>query len=233
MGSTQSSTIDVQKDILNKTMNSLETQGNITKVSQTVDLNNTTINVDGRDCPSGAIVSIGNYNNITADTIMTAVADAYADVVMDLSSQLENNIPASWVPGANTDSKITDKVTLKNMMENHLKSTCNDTSINQRTTVSDVVINNMCGNVDISNKNVAALSCASDAMAQAVQEIEADISTEAKNSSSNNNIMLIIAVVGVIIVAIFMFINPVVGIVILVLLIAGGLIYYLITNKSD
>lgn len=232
MGNKTSSTIDVQKDILNKTMNNLDLQGNLSNVSQTVDISNTTINVDGTNCPNGAIVSIGNYNNITADTIITAVAEAYADVVLDMSSDLNNSIPANWVPGADVNNSITDKATLKNMMENHLKSTCNETNINQRTTVSDVIINNMCGNVDISNKNVAALSCASDAMTEAVQNIEADMSTTASNSSSSMNwIWIVVIIVGIVII-IFFYLYPIYTfIILLILIIIGCGIYYFIIKE--
>lgn len=184
MGNDLSSTIDVSKDVLTKTITNLESNGNISESSQLVNIEGGVINNNGTNCPEGSVINIGNYSNISSDAIMSATADAFADVVLDLTADLENEIPSSWIPGATSTTVTKDKTTIKNIVENHLKSTCNSTKVQQITQLSDVIVNNTCGELNIQNMNVQSLSCASDAIANATQNIEAHVSTTASNQTN-------------------------------------------------
>lgn len=241
MGNNTSSTIDVSKEIYNTTLTNLKNNGNITEVELVNNIQNTTLKLDGQACPDTKTkINIGNFNTLTSDAILSAAAEAYADTMATMASELSNTVSANFVPGSDVDVYTSDRQTVVSAMKSYLESTCNATKVNQQNNLNNVMVDVTCAELDITNSNVQTMSCALDSMSQSTNKLTADLSTEASNSVNDSSSTLIIIIIVVIVVLLLMIImmsansgGTIIIIIIIIIAVAGIIFFVLYSNEEN
>lgn len=233
MGNTKS-TIDVDKELVNEVMSSISQKGKNMNVIQQNTLNDSTIIVDGTNCPNGMVFTIENTNNITDDLIFSSVAEATAKVLNDIATEM--NVEHSSFNLNNTNTTMSEASKVANTIKSQIESECGDSTVNQSNTLNNVLINAKCiSNFSIKNDNDAKLACAIDSAAKTTADLQTTMETKASETSSTGSIVWI-AIIAVAIVIIFVIIssNSTAIIVILIILIIIGVIgIILFTSQND
>lgn len=235
MGNTKS-TIDVDKELVNEVLSSISQKGKNMNVVQQNTLNDSTIILDGSNCPNGMTFTIENTNNITDDLIFSSVAEATAKVLNDIATEM--NVEHSSFNLNNTNTTMSEASKVANTIKTQIESDCGNSTVNQSNTLNNVLINAKCvSNFSIKNDNDAKLACAVDSAAKTTADLQTTMETKASESTSSLNGSLIwIAIIAVAVVIIFVVISSnstAIIIILIILLIIGVLGVILFSSQND
>ena len=234
MGNTKSS-IDVDKELVNEVMSSISQKGKNMNVVQQNTLNDSTIILDGSNCPNGMTFTIENTNNITDDLIFSSVAEATAKVLNDIATEM--NVEHSSFNLNNTNTTMSEASKVANTIKTQIESDCGNSTVNQSNTLNNVLINAKCvSNFSIKNDNDAKLACAVDSAAKTTADLQTKMETKASETSSLNGSIVWIAIIVVAVVIIFVVISSnstAIIIILIILLIIGIIGVILFSSQND
>lgn len=233
MGNTKSS-IDVDKELVNEVMSSISQKGKNMNVVQQNTLNDSTIILDGSNCPNGMTFTIENTNNISDDLIFSSVAEATAKVLNDIATEM--NVKHSSFNLNNTNTSMSEASKVENLIKTQIESDCGNSTVNQSNTLNNVLINAKCvSNFSIKNDNDAKLACAVDSAAKTTADLQTKMETKASETSSLNGsiIWIAIIIVAVVIIIIIISTNSTTIIIILIILLILGVIGVILFSSQN
>lgn len=235
MGNTKSS-IDVDKELVNEVMSSISQKGKNMNVVQQNIINNSSITLDGTDCPNGMTFSIENTSNITDDLIFSSVAEATAKVLNDIATEM--SVEHSSFKLNNTNTSMSEATKVSNLIKTQIESECGNSTVQQSNTLNNVLINAKCvNNFSIKNNNDAKLACAVDSAAKTTADLQTTMETTASESTSSlfSSNFIIIAVIAVVIVIIIVAIssNSTTIIIILIIVVIIGVVGVILFSSQN
>lgn len=199
MGNKSSSTIDVNTKVANEVLAKIKQKGSKITVNQENNVEGSKFNVDGSQCPNGKItkMTIGNTAQLTDDIVFSAVAEATATVMQEITNQL--NAQNTPITIGNTTTSVSNTNKIVNAIKTAIDSECSTMTFNQRNSLKNVLANVKCATFEITNDASAKLSCAVDTAAKTTADITQKVKTKASTSNSllsgGTSAYIIIAVV--------------------------------------
>lgn len=199
MGNSSSSTIDVNTKVANEVLAKINQKGSKITVNQENIMEGSEINLDGSQCPDGKItkMTIGNTAQLTDDIVFSAVAEATATVMQEITNQL--NAQNTPITIGNTTTSVSNTNKIVNAIKTEIDSECSTMTFDQRNSLKNVLANVKCATFEITNDASAKLSCAVDTAAKTTADITQKVKTEASTSNSllsgGTSAYIIIAVV--------------------------------------
>lgn len=184
MGNSSSSTIDVNTKVANEVLAKIKQEGNKYNINTENVIEGSVLNIDGSNCPDGKVtkVTIGNNVSIDDNVVFSAVAEATATVMQEITNQLNaQNTPITIGDIITSVSNTNDIITA---IKTEIDSECSKVTIAQKNTLKNVLANVKCGQLDITNDAEARLSCAVDTAAKTTADITQKIKTKASTSNS-------------------------------------------------
>lgn len=184
MGNSSSSTIDVNTKVANEVLAKIKQEGNKYNINTKNVIEGSVLNIDGSNCPDGKVtkVTIGNNVSIDDSVVFSAVAEATATVMQEITNQLNAQNTPITIGDITTSISNTNKIV--NAIKTEIDSECSKVTIAQKNTLKNVLANVKCGQLDITNDAEARLSCAVDTAAKTTADITQKIKTEASTSNS-------------------------------------------------
>lgn len=179
-----SSTIDVNTQVTNAVLAKITQTGNNYNITTDNTIEGSELNIDGSNCPDGKItkVTIGNNVSIDDDVVFSAVAEATATVMQEISNQL--NAQNTPITIGNTKTSVSNTNAIANEIATEIESKCSTVDISQKNTLKNVLANVKCAQFEIQNDAEARLACAVDTAAKTTADITQKIKTEASTSNS-------------------------------------------------
>lgn len=199
MGNSSSSTIDVNTKVANEVLAKIKQEGSKITVNQENIMEGSEINLDGSQCPDGKItkMTIGNTAQIDDQIVFSAVAEATATVMQEISNQL--NAQNTPITIGNTTTSVSNTNKIVNAIKTEIDSECSTMTFNQRNSLKNVLANVKCATFEITNDASAKLSCAVDTAAKTTADITQKVKTKASTTNSllsgGTSAYIIIAVV--------------------------------------
>lgn len=199
MGNKSSSTIDVDTKVSNAVLASIKQAGSKISVNQENVIEGSKFDVNGSDCPNGKItkVTIGNTAQLTDDVVFSAVAEATATVMQEITNQL--NAQNTPITIGTTTTSVSNTNVIANEIKTAIQSECSNMTFDQKNKLKNVLANVKCATFEITNDASAKLSCAVDTAAKTTADITQKLKTEASTTNSllsgGTSAYIIIAVV--------------------------------------
>lgn len=183
MGNSES-TVDVYTEVANAVLASITQEGSKITVNQDNNIEGSEFNIDGSDCPNGKVtkVTIGNNVSIDDSVVFSAVAEATATVMQEITNQL--NAQNTPITIGDTETSVSNINIVKNKIATDIKSKCSTVNYDQRNTLKNILANVKCATFEITNDASAKLACAVDTAAKTTADITQKIKTEASTSNS-------------------------------------------------
>ena len=199
MGNTSSSTIDVDTKVSNAVLAKIKQEGSKITVNQENDMEGSEVNLDGSQCPDGKItkMTIGNTAQLEDQVIFSAVAEATATVMQEITNQL--NAQNTPITIGKTTTSVSNTNEIVTEIVSDIESKCSNVNYNQRNTLKNILANVKCATFEITNDASAKLACAADTAAKTTADITQKVKTEASTTNSllsdGTSAYIIIAVV--------------------------------------
>lgn len=199
MGNKSSSTIDVDTKVSNAVLASIKQAGSKISVNQENVIEESKFDVNGSDCPNGKItkVTIGNTAQLTDDVVFSAVAEATATVMQEITNQL--NAQNTPITIGTTTTSVSNTNDIATEIKTAIQSECSNMTFDQKNKLKNVLANVKCATFEITNDASAKLSCAVDTAAKTTADITQKLKTEASTTNSllsgGTSAYIIIAVV--------------------------------------
>lgn len=240
MGNTESSSsIDVNTKVSNAVLAKIKQVGSQYNVNMTNEITDSTFVIDGSKCPNGVTeVTLGNNFTLDDSIVFSAVAEATASVMQEITNQL--NAQNTPIAIGNITTSVSNTNEIANEIATEIASKCSTVDINQKNSLDNVLASVSCAKFNITNDAEAKLACAVDTAAKTTADITQKVKTDASTSNSmGTSTYIIIAVVIVVIVVMFVMMSGSSGTIIIVLIviviIAGiaGVIALNSTNTSE
>lgn len=240
MGNTEStSSIDVNTKVSNAVLAKIKQVGSQYNVNMTNEITDSTFVIDGSKCPNGVTeVTLGNNFTLDDSIVFSAVAEATASVMQEITNQL--NAQNTPIAIGNITTSVSNTNEIANEIATEIASKCSTVDINQKNSLDNVLASVSCAKFNITNDAEAKLACAVDTAAKTTADITQKVKTDASTSNSlGTSTYIIIAVVIVVIIVMFVMMSGSSGTIIIVLIviviIAGiaGVIALNSTNTSE
>lgn len=240
MGNTEStSSIDVNTKVSNAVLAKIKQVGSQYNVNMTNEITDSTFVIDGSKCPTGVTeVTLGNNFTLDDSIVFSAVAEATASVMQEITNQL--NAQNTPIAIGNITTSVSNTNEIANEIATEIASKCSTVDINQKNSLDNVLASVSCAKFNITNDAEAKLACAVDTAAKTTADITQKVKTDASTSNSmGTSTYIIIAVVIVVIIVMFVIMSGSSGTIIIVLIviviIAGiaGVIALNSTNTSE
>lgn len=243
MGNTEStSSIDVNTKVSNAVLAKIKQVGSQYNVNMTNEITDSTFVIDGSKCPNGVTeVTLGNNFTLDDSIVFSAVAEATASVMQEITNQL--NAQNTPIAIGNITTSVSNTNEIATEIATEIASKCSTVDINQKNSLDNVLASVSCAKFNITNDAEAKLACAVDTAAKTTADITQKVKTDASTSNSLLNMgtstYIIIAVVIVVIIVMFVIMSGSSGTIIIVLIviviIAGiaGVIALNSTNTSE
>lgn len=221
MGNTEStSSIDVNTKVSNAVLAKIKQVGSQYNVNMTNEITDSTFVIDGSKCPTGVTeVTLGNNFTLDDSIVFSAVAEATASVMQEITNQL--NAQNTPIAIGNITTSVSNTNEIANEIATEIASKCSTVDINQKNSLDNVLASVSCAKFNITNDAEAKLACAVDTAAKTTADITQKVKTDAStsNSLSNTGTYIIIAVVIVVIIIMFVMMSGSSGTIIIVLII--------------
>lgn len=221
MGNTEStSSIDVNTKVSNAVLAKIKQVGSQYNVNMTNEITDSTFVIDGSKCPTGVTeVTLGNNFTLDDSIVFSAVAEATASVMQEITNQL--NAQNTPIAIGNITTSVSNTNEIANEIATEIASKCSTVDINQKNSLDNVLASVSCAKFNITNDAEAKLACAVDTAAKTTADITQKVKTDAStsNSLSNTGTYIIIAVVIVVIIVMFVMMSGSSGTIIIVLII--------------
>ena len=221
MGNTEStSSIDVNTKVSNAVLAKIKQVGSQYNVNMTNEITDSTFVIDGSKCPNGVTsVTLGNNFTLDDSIVFSAVAEATASVMQEITNQL--NAQNTPIAIGNITTSVSNTNEIANEIATEIASKCSTVDINQKNSLDNVLASVSCAKFNITNDAEAKLACAVDTAAKTTADITQKVKTDAStsNSLSNTGTYIIIAVVIVVIIIMFVMMSGSSGTIIIVLII--------------
>lgn len=240
MGNAEStSSIDVNTKVSNAVLAKIKQVGSQYNVNMTNEITDSTFVIDGSKCPNGVTeVTLGNNFTLDDSIVFSAVAEATASVMQEITNQL--NAQNTPIAIGNITTSVSNTNEIANEIATEIASKCSTVDINQKNSLDNVLASVSCAKFNITNDAEAKLACAVDTAAKTTADITQKVKTDASTSNSlGTSTYIIIAVVIVVIIVMFVMMSGSSGTIIIVLIviviIAGiaGVIALNSTNTSE
>lgn len=240
MGNAEStSSIDVNTKVSNAVLAKIKQVGSQYNVNMTNEITDSTFVIDGSKCPNGVTeVTLGNNFTLDDSIVFSAVAEATASVMQEITNQL--NAQNTPIAIGNITTSVSNTNEIANEIATEIASKCSTVDINQKNSLDNVLASVSCAKFNITNDAEAKLACAVDTAAKTTADITQKVKTDASTSNSmGTSTYIIIAVVIVVIIVMFVLMSGSSGTIIIVLIviviIAGiaGVIALNSTNTSE
>lgn len=240
MGNAEStSSIDVNTKVSNAVLAKIKQVGSQYNVNMTNEITDSTFVIDGSKCPTGVTeVTLGNNFTLDDSIVFSAVAEATASVMQEITNQL--NAQNTPIAIGNITTSVSNTNEIANEIATEIASKCSTVDINQKNSLDNVLASVSCAKFNITNDAEAKLACAVDTAAKTTADITQKVKTDASTSNSmGTSTYIIIAVVIVVIIVMFVMMSGSSGTIIIVLIviviIAGiaGVIALNSTNTSE
>lgn len=221
MGNAEStSSIDVNTKVSNAVLAKIKQVGSQYNVNMTNEITDSTFVIDGSKCPTGVTeVTLGNNFTLDDSIVFSAVAEATASVMQEITNQL--NAQNTPIAIGNITTSVSNTNEIANEIATEIASKCSTVDINQKNSLDNVLASVSCAKFNITNDAEAKLACAVDTAAKTTADITQKVKTDAStsNSLSNTGTYIIIAVVIVVIIVMFVMMSGSSGTIIIVLII--------------
>ena len=221
MGNAEStSSIDVNTKVSNAVLAKIKQVGSQYNVNMTNEITDSTFVIDGSKCPNGVTeVTLGNNFTLDDSIVFSAVAEATASVMQEITNQL--NAQNTPIAIGNITTSVSNTNEIANEIATEIASKCSTVDINQKNSLDNVLASVSCAKFNITNDAEAKLACAVDTAAKTTADITQKVKTDAStsNSLSNTGTYIIIAVVIVVIIVMFVMMSGSSGTIIIVLII--------------
>lgn len=239
MGNTEStSSIDVNTKVSNAVLAKIKQVGSQYNVNMTNEITDSTFVIDGSKCPNGVTeVTLGNNFTLDDSIVFSAVAEATASVMQEITNQL--NAQNTPIAIGNITTSVSNTNEIANEIATEIASKCSTVDINQKNSLDNVLASVSCAKFNITNDAEAKLACAVDTAAKTTADITQKVKTDASTSNSmGTSTYIIIAVVIVVIIVMFVMMSGSSGTIIIVLIIViiagiAGVIALNSTNTSE
>lgn len=221
MGNAEStSSIDVNTKVSNAVLAKIKQVGSQYNVNMTNEITDSTFVIDGSKCPTGVTeVTLGNNFTLDDSIVFSAVAEATASVMQEITNQL--NAQNTPIAIGNITTSVSNTNEIATEIATEIASKCSTVDINQKNSLDNVLASVSCAKFNITNDAEAKLACAVDTAAKTTADITQKVKTDAStsNSLSNTGTYIIIAVVIVVIIIMFVMMSGSSGTIIIVLII--------------
>lgn len=221
MGNAEStSSIDVNTKVSNAVLAKIKQVGSQYNVNMTNEITDSTFVIDGSKCPTGVTeVTLGNNFTLDDSIVFSAVAEATASVMQEITNQL--NAQNTPIAIGNITTSVSNTNEIANEIATEIASKCSTVDINQKNSLDNVLASVSCAKFNITNDAEAKLACAVDTAAKTTADITQKVKTDAStsNSLSNTGTYIIIAVVIVVIIVMFVMMSGSSGTIIIVLIV--------------